>query len=85
MQFKAAIVAVLAMAGIGLATAQSACGADKLLSVGTGAHQQSIDAGRQCGAAAPWRNSFLQRVGIDEIMCGDHAQFSLARLTEPQI
>jgi uncharacterized protein len=36
-QFKAAIIAVLAAAGIGLATAQSACGADKLLSVGTGA------------------------------------------------
>ncbi|MBI5912327.1 MAG: TAXI family TRAP transporter solute-binding subunit [Betaproteobacteria bacterium] len=37
MQFKAAIVAVLTAAGILLATVQSACGAEKLISVGTGA------------------------------------------------
>jgi uncharacterized protein len=36
-QFKAAIVAVVTVAGILLATVQSACGAEKLISVGTGA------------------------------------------------
>ena len=37
MQFKAAIVAVVTAAGIALATGQSACAAEKLISVGTGA------------------------------------------------
>ena len=37
MRFKTAIVAVLTAAGILLATVQSACGAEKLISVGTGA------------------------------------------------
>ena len=37
MQFKAAFIAALGAAGLLFATAQSACGADKLVSVGTGA------------------------------------------------
>jgi TRAP transporter TAXI family solute receptor len=36
-QFKAAIVAALTVKGIALATGQSACAAEKLISIGTGA------------------------------------------------